>query len=223
MERITTIWLVILACLLIITKSAAQDNNFTITGTVTGNDTGESLPGVTVIYQGTSIGTSTDVEGKYALNVPDEQGTLMFTYVGYETMEVPIQGRSNIDASLEISLTSLEEIVVVGYGTQQEKDLTGSIVSVSSQEIENQPVSSVDALLQGRAAGVQISQSTGAPGGRVNIRIRGASSINAGNEPLFVIDGVPVYNSNKDPGGTSYGTFTPTNALNSINPNQMSA
>ena len=221
MERITIVCLLILGCLFTTTKLVAQDNDFTVSGTVTGNDTGETLPGVTVIYQGTSTGTSTDVNGRYSLNVPDAEGTLVFTSVGYETTEVPIQGRSTIDVTLEISLTSLEEIVVIGYGTQEKKDVTGSISSISSETLENQPVPSIDNLLQGRAAGVQISQSTGAPGGRVNIRIRGASSINAGNEPLFVIDGVPVYNGSKDPGGTSYGTFTPTNALTSLNPNDI--
>ena len=210
----------LLVCLLPTTWVMAQEE-VTITGTVTSEEDGTRLPGVNVLVKENSQGTITDIDGNYTITVPSRETTLVFSSVGFLSEAEPVGQRTTLDVVLSPDIKALEEIVVVGYGTQQEKDLTGSIASVSSQEIENQPAASIDNLLQGRAAGVQISQSTGAPGGRINIRIRGASSINAGNEPLFVIDGVPVYNDNKDPSGSSYGTFTPTNALTSINPNDI--
>lgn len=198
----------------------AQDETL-VTGQVTaaGPDH-ETIVGVNVVVKGTTRGTVTDAEGNYSLTVPS-QSTLVFSSIGYAPKEVAVGNRTRIDVTMDADVTSLEEIVIVGYGQQKKKDITGSISSISEKEIANQPAASVDNLLQGRAAGVQISQSSGAPGGRTNIRIRGASSINAGNEPLFVIDGIPVYNNSKDPGGTSYDTFTPTNALASLNPNDI--
>lgn len=223
MSKSITGLLAMLLCLCQPTTSNGQDGSFTVSGTVTSAETGETLPGVSIVYKGSPEGAGTNVNGQYSLTVPGNEGILVFSYVGFQTAEVAIDKRAEINVSLEVSVTALDEIVVVGYGTQQREDLTGAISSVSAEELQNQPLVSADQLLQGKAAGVQISNSSGAPGGRVNIRIRGASSINAGNEPLFVIDGIPVYNSSKDPGGTSYGTFTPTNALASINPNDIAS
>lgn len=185
-----------------------------ITGTV-------NLPGANILEKGKTNATKSDAVGNYKIRVSDPNATLIFSYVGYKTKEVKISGQSTIHVELELSASSVQEVVVVGYGTQQRKDITGSISTISASKIKNQPAVSVDQLLQGRAAGVDVSQASGAPGGRLNIRIRGASSLNAGNEPLFVIDDVPVYNSSKDPSGTSYGTFTATNALASLNPNDI--
>lgn len=192
-----------------------------ITGTITSSENAESLPGAGILEKGKTNATRSDSAGRYNIRVSDPNATLVISYVGYKTKEVKLNGQTKINIVLDPSAASVQEVVVVGYGTQQRKDITGSISTISASKIKNQPAVSVDQLLQGRAAGVDVSQASGAPGGRLNIRIRGASSLNAGNEPLFVIDDVPVYNSSKDPSGTSYGTFTATNALASLNPNDI--
>lgn len=196
---------------------SAQATTSIVTGTVNGELNGEGLPGVNILLKGTSTGTVTDQSGNYRIEVPAGKQVLVFSFIGYETQEITVTGQNVLNVTLDPDVRSLSEVVVVGYGTQKLKDVTGSISSISARDIQNQPASNIEALLQGRAAGVQISQASGAPGGNLNIRIRGASSINAGNEPLYVIDGVPIYNGSKDPSGTSYGTFNSTNALASLN------
>jgi TonB-dependent starch-binding outer membrane protein SusC len=170
-----------------------------VKGNVT-SDRGESLPGVSVIIKGSSLGTVTDANGAYSLTVPNPQATLVFSYIGMVTQEVAVNNRATINVLLTTDTKSLEEVVVVGYGTQKKGDLTVSLASVSAAEFKDQPVTGVGQALQGRAAGVQVTQSSNAPGGGVVVRIRGGNSINAGNEPLYVIDGFPVYNS----GGTDF-------------------
>lgn len=207
-------------CVLHALSVGAQEKKLTVTGTISAVN-GEKLPGASLMEKGTGNAAKSDSAGNYRINVSSLNSTLIVSFVGYKTMEVGIAGRPQVDILMDISASSVQEVVVIGYGTQQRKDITGSIASISSATIKNQPAASVDQLIQGRAAGVDVSQASGAPGGRLNIRIRGASSLNAGNEPLFVIDDVPVYNNSKDPSGTSYGTFTPTNALASLNPNDI--
>jgi TonB-linked SusC/RagA family outer membrane protein len=192
-----------------------------ISGRVTSGETGSAISGASVVFEGTAIGTVSDREGRFSLSVPHLNGRLIFSSIGYDSLLVDISNRTQISISLSPVSQALADVVVVGYGTQKRRDVTGSIASVSVSEIQNQPASNIETLLQGRASGVQISQGSGAPGGGLNIRIRGGSSINAGNEPLYVIDGVPVYNNNKDPSGSSYTSYTPTNALTSIDPNDI--
>ncbi|MGH2623368.1 MAG: TonB-dependent receptor plug domain-containing protein, partial [Sphingobacterium sp.] len=212
----------LMSCLLFCTTYVeAQTSSNTISGIVSGGNPLETLSGVSVMLKGTKIGTVTGSAGKYELTVPTSQGILIFSYIGYEVLEVEINQRTAINANLHASGNALEELVVVGYGTQKRKDLTGSIASVSAEDIKNQPASNIESLLQGRAAGVQINQSSGAPGSNLSVRIRGGSSINAGNEPLYVIDGIPLMNDNQDPSGTSYGTASSTNALTSLNPDDI--
>lgn len=160
-----------------------------ITGTVT-DSRGTPLPGANVLIKGTSRGTVTDVGGKYSIAVEDRNSVLVFSFIGYERREVSLQGRSVVDVSLDDDMQGLEEVIVVGYGTQKKSDLTGSISSVSQDELTAFP--SVNALqaLQGRAAGVAIQSTNGDPGGDFRVRIRGASSINASSDPLFVVDGL---------------------------------
>ncbi|MCG8321283.1 MAG: TonB-dependent receptor [Cytophagales bacterium] len=162
-----------------------------ISGTVT-DENGEGLPGVNILVKGTTIGTITDSDGNYKLSIPDDARTLVFTYVGYITEEIEIAERSVVDLSLSPDIETLQEIVVVGYGTVKKSDLTGSVSSVSSEEITQVPVTSVASTLQGRAAGVSVNQASGQPGQGVIIRIRGNNSISGGNNPLYVIDGFPV-------------------------------
>lgn len=159
-----------------------------ITGKVT-SETGETLPGVTVLVKGTTTGTATDPDGNYSITVPDPNGTLVFSYIGYVTQEVPMNGRTNIDIALVPDVQSLEEVVVIGYGTQERTDLTGSVASVSPTDLRRAPVATVNEAIQGRVPGVSVT-SSGAPGQTSNINIRGIGSLNGGSNPLYVIDGV---------------------------------
>jgi TonB-linked SusC/RagA family outer membrane protein len=165
-----------------------------IRGRVTSQD-GETLVGANVILKGTAIGTTTDVSGNFTFDVPDPDGILVFSYIGYISQEIPINNRQIINVTLMPDIQALSEIQIVGYGTQAKAEVTSAISSVSAQEIKDMPVIGLDQVLQGRAAGVQVTNNSGAPGGGVSIRIRGTSSLGAGNEPLYVIDGVPINNS----------------------------
>jgi len=158
-----------------------------ISGKVTDGN-GDSLPGATISVQGTSTGTVTDIDGNYSLNVPDD-ATVVFSYIGYETQLIKAGSQAVINVTLMEDTSSLEEVVVVGYGSQAKSRLTGAVTSIGAKEFENQPVTRLDQVLQGRAAGVQVTNSGGAPGGEVRIRIRGANSITGSNDPLYVIDG----------------------------------
>ncbi len=167
----------------------------TVTGRVI-DENGVGLPGVNVLLQGTQQGAATNADGRYSLTVPDRNdgpagGVLVFSSVGYERQEVPIQNRSTVDVTLKAAVGSLNEVVVVGYGIQKKTDLTGAISTVTGAEISRLPVAGIDQALQGRAAGVRVTQSTGAPGEGVAVRIRGVGTIND-NSPLFIIDGVPT-------------------------------
>ena len=161
----------------------------TITGQVTDLSTGETLPGVNILVKGTSIGTITDVDGNYRLTTPDDAETLVFSSVGYTGEEVAIDNRTTINLEMAPDIQSLSEVVVIGYGTVEKKDLTGSVASVKTEEITRVPTPRLDDALRGKVAGVQITPTSGAPGADVTIRIRGSNSLNASNEPLVVIDG----------------------------------
>ena len=165
-----------------------------ISGRVT-NETGETLVGASVILKGTSIGTTTDVSGNYNFDVPNGDGILVFSYIGYATQEVAINNRQIINVTLMPDLRALQEVQIVGYGTQSKAEVTSAIASVSSEQIKDMPLVGLDQALQGRAAGVQVTNNSGAPGGGVSIRIRGTSSLGGGNEPLYVVDGVPINNT----------------------------
>jgi TonB-linked SusC/RagA family outer membrane protein len=168
-----------------------------VKGNITDATNGEPLIGVNILIKGTSTGTVTDFDGNYILEVnPDD--ALIFSYIGYQSQEIDVSSRNVIDVMLQIEATSLDEIVVIGYGTTKKRDLTGSVTSISSKTIESVPIISADQALQGRAAGVFVQQNSGEPGAATTIRIRGTSSISAGNEPLYVIDGIPILTSAED-------------------------
>ena len=193
---------------------------FSVTGTVLDN-LGVPLPGANIVEKGTTNGTQTDFDGNFSITVNDSNAILVFTYIGFSSKEVAISGQSIINVSLEESAAALDEIVVVGYGTQKKSDLTGSVSSLKSEDLNPGANASVDQMMQGRAAGVQINQSSSAPGGGLSIRIRGSSSLNASNEPLYVIDGFPIDNSpNLSGGGDAEvgDNQSPNNPLNSLNP-----
>ncbi|CAN5608555.1 TonB-dependent receptor [soil metagenome] len=194
---------------------------FAVSGTVTSAEDNESIPGVNVLVRGTSIGAITDINGAYTINAPDGNATLVFTYVGFESQEVPINGRSTINVSINPDLRQLQEVVVVGYGSVRKSDLTGSVSSVSEKEIREVPVASLDHALQGRAPGVQVTQNNSAPGGSVSVRVRGGNSVVSGNEPLYVIDGFPIYPNDGNFNVGGFGQRVGGGALNTINPNDI--
>ena len=171
-----------------------------VSGKVTDKD-GAPLPGVTVTVKNTQSSTVTGQDGIYTINAP-AKSTLVFSYVGYQTVEVSANGNTSRITMIPGS-NSLSEVVVVGYGTSSKRDVTGSIAKVSSKEISNTPATSFETALQGRAAGVYVQQQNGKVGQGINIRIRGASSVTAGNEPLYVIDGIPVITGNFSNNGSA--------------------
>lgn len=160
-----------------------------ISGKVT-DQSGVGLPGVTVLVAGTTNGTVTDLDGNYKIQA--NQGTLRFSFIGFTTQEIPIGAQNTINVTLEEEYTELNEVVVIGYGTQQKKDLTTAVVTVNDEEFRDRPIQNAQQALQGKAAGVQVTQPSGKPGSALSIRVRGATSVLAGNEPLYVVDGVPT-------------------------------
>ena len=176
--------------------------------------TGEPLPGVTVVVKNTNIGTTTGPDGSFQLAVPQTPAVLVFSFIGYTAKEVPVKDQKPIEVILLDDAKALEEVVVVGYGAQKRSDVTGAVSSISQTALK-QPLSSVDQALKGAAPGVQVTQTSGQPGGGVSVRIRGGSSIQGGNEPLYVIDGYPIYNSTATAGTLSGNAVNP---LASINP-----
>ncbi len=156
------------------------------------DEKGNGLPGVTVVVKGSTKGTTTDEQGNFKLAVPNQQATLVFSFVGYESKEVPVGNKTTFTVSLAAGDQTLNEVVVVGYGSQLKKEITGAVQTVSAAEIKDLPVSQIGQKLQGRLAGVQINQATGKPGQGISIRIRGQVSVSAGSDPLYVVDGFPI-------------------------------
>ena len=190
--------------------------NIDIRGVVTSAEDGEGLPGVNIQIKGTSVGTVTDVNGNYTISA-DPEALLIFSFIGYANKEVMINGRAIIDLAMEQDITTIDEVVVVAYGTVKKRDLTGAVSSVKGEELTKVAPTSFDQALQGRAAGVQVTQVSGRPGGETSIRIRGSSSISAGNEPLYVVDGMIITSRSPDlnVGGAA---GPPLNPLAAINP-----
>ena len=167
----------------------------TVSGTIT-DEKGKALPGVNITIKGTTKGTNSDASGHFKIEVPTENTTLVFSYVGYIKQEVVVGNRTVFNISLALELQSLDEVVVVGYGTQSKRAVSGAVSSVGFKQFQDRSFSNVTQALSGQIAGVNISQSQGAPGVSPIIRIRGVSSITAGTNPLFVVDCVPLENFN---------------------------
>lgn len=198
---------------LTITTVMAQDR--TISGKVTDAKDGQPIPGVNVLVKGTSSGAITDIDGNYKLAVPSGATTLVFSFVGYQSTEVELGSRAVIDIAMETDVQQLTEVVVVGYGTTLKQDLMGNVANVAGEEVELQPVTTVEQAIQGRTAGVLITSQNGKLGQAMDIRIRGASSISASNQPLYVIDGVPVTSNSQSSSSAA------TNPLADLNFNDI--
>ena len=200
--------------------SSAMAQDVTVSGTVVSADDGETLPGVTVMLQGTNRGTATGTEGTYEITVPSD-GTLVFSSVGFKKQEIPVNGQTTIDVELAPDIAKLEDVVVVGYGTQSRRDLTSSISTVGSEQLENQELNTIENALQGNTAGVQVTQAGGTLGSPSAVRIRGTASINADAQPLYVVDGVPITTGDGSIGREVSGVGIGTNPLINLNPDDI--
>jgi len=206
--------------ILMLTSAFAQN---TIKGTVTSDDSPNGLPGVNVLVKDGNSGTMTNFDGEYEITVPSDNAVLVFSYIGYKVQEIPVGQNSTINVKLVSDISALDEVVVVGYGTQVRRDVTGSISSLNEDSFSAQANTNVDQMIQGKAAGVQVVQNSGEPGGGMSINIRGVGSINAGSSPLYVIDGLPINNSPAIPqtGNETAGTRSPRNPISFLNPEDI--
>ncbi|MDG3581588.1 SusC/RagA family TonB-linked outer membrane protein [Galbibacter pacificus] len=182
-------------CLLACSLSFGQQNT-TVTGSITETETGTPLPGVNVVEKGSSNGTTTDFDGNYSINVSSLNATLIISYIGFKTQEIPLNGASSINIVLEPDTQSLDEVVVIGYGTQKKSDLTGAVGSMDTETLTDRSMNNPLEAMQGNVPGVQITQSTGRIGDGYDITIRGKNSLGGNSGPLFVVDGVPTSNIN---------------------------
>ncbi len=186
-KYVGVLYIVLFSCI----GAWAQSN---ITGKVT-DEKGAGLSGVSILLKGTSTGAGTDANGNFSIPVPNAKGTLVVSSVGFSTQEIPVNNRGTVNVTLASDVRSLENVVVVGYGTQARKQVTGAVQTINSKELKDIPVSQITQKLQGRLAGVQINQTTGKPGQGMSVRIRGQLSVSAGSDPLYVVDGFPITGS----------------------------
>ena len=206
--------------LFIVSPFLVQAQERRVTGKVTDAETGDNIPGVNVLVKGSTVGTSTDANGGYQLVVPSDNAILVFSFIGYASSEVAVGNQTIIDQKLQADTKSLEEVVVVGYGTQRKADLTGAVggLRASDVDIGSKPITSADQLLAGRVAGIQISNRSGDPGAPIDVRIRGVGTAGV-NSPLWVIDGVPLVQTTNITVNT--GSSTESNPLAGINPTDI--
>jgi iron complex outermembrane receptor protein len=203
---------------LLLTGINIYSQDIRVEGKVTSTEDGGPLPGVSIVVKGANVGTTTNFDGEYVLNA-DVSSTMIFSYLGFKTLEVAVNGQSTLDVQLEADVAELENVVVIGYGTQRKKDVTGAVASLKSEDFNQGSVVGPEELLRGRVAGVNISNVSSAPGAGASVRIRGGTSITASNEPLYVIDGFPIDNGAIDPGSPLITTRTSaSNPLSMLNP-----
>ena len=189
----------------------AQSTSLTVTGKLYDSKTNEPLIGGSVVIKGTSKGVSTDANGKYSISVPNNKAVLVFRYLGYNSSEIEVGAKNIIDVALVSASSDLAQVVVMGYGTQKQRDVTGSVKSVKSEAFNKGIINSPEQLLQGKVAGVNVTSATGEPGGTQGITIRGPGGLRTGSTPLFVIDGLALDNSSTGGG----------NPLNFLNPQDI--
>ncbi len=211
-------WLLIM--LVTSTLYAGEIPDRTITGQVTTSSDPMGLPGVNIIVKGTTVGTVTDIDGRYTITVPDEGATLVFSMIGFETHEEAVGSRTVLNVELGEDISALDEVVVVGYGTVRKSDLTGSVAALKKEDFNPGVITSAEQLIAGKMAGVQVVQNSAEPGGGISVNVRGVGSVNSGNAPLYVIDGLPFSNSNAVSGTSDrFGApRTERSPLSSLNP-----
>lgn len=186
-------WIAFLVVVQLFFTFSAIAQQQTVTGKVTEADTGEALPGVNIVIKGTTTGTVTDVDGNFRLNVNNPQtDVLIFRFIGFSEQEIPVNGRITINVEMQSATFGIEEVVAIGYGTVQRRDITGSVASVSGEALQAIPVASATEAITGKLAGVQIAATEGSPDAEIRIRVRGGGSITGDNTPLFIVDGFPV-------------------------------
>lgn len=211
--------LLLLPVLLIMGSSAYAQ--ITVSGTVA--DATGPIPGVNIVVQGTSNGAQSDFDGNYTIENVASDATLVFSYIGYTTQEVAVNGQSTLNVTLQEDVESLSEVVVIGYGTTTVKDATGAVSSVTAEDFNQGVILTPEQLIQGKTAGVQITQSSGEPGAGIDIRIRGANSVRSNNNPLFVVDGIPLSGENTTAEGVDvgFGSSAAKSPLAFLNPNDI--
>ncbi|MFT7589259.1 MAG: TonB-linked SusC/RagA family outer membrane protein [Limisphaerales bacterium] len=213
----------LLLCLLcLVSTFVLQGQSLTVSGTLSEED-GETLIGATVQVKGTTKGTASDIDGKYTI-ITDADAILVFSFIGYVKQEIPVEGRTVIDLALAPDYNKLDEVVVVGFGTQSKRFTTGSIAKVDEEALRQVPSITAEGALQGRAAGVQITSSSAIAGSPVTVRVRGTSSFQASSEPLYVVDGVPIITGNYSSNSANNWGLAPaqeSNALAQINPTDI--
>jgi TonB-dependent starch-binding outer membrane protein SusC len=212
----------VLATPLHITSNTHGENSMdfqmpTVSGRVTSKDEGVGLPGTNIIIKGTTQGTVTDSNGDFRIEVPSSESILIFSAIGFTSQEVVLNGRTTLNITMEPDITTLSEVVVVGYGTQKKADITGAVATFKTDQILERPLSRVDQALVGQMAGVRVKQTSGVPGRGFSVQVRGTGSITAGTEPLYVIDGFPLEPAQQN----SSGAFVNGNPLDNINPNDI--
>src|SRR5687768_8324597 len=186
----------------------------TVSGRVTSGTDGSPLPGVSVLIKGTTSGTTTDADGRYSLNVPDLQNSILtLSFIGFKPQEIQLNNRTTLDVVMVEDVTLFDEIVVIGYGTQKRSDLTGAVGSVGEERLRERPSTSLNQALSGKITGVQVNTNSGRPGGKANVRVRGFSSINSSNNPLYVVDGVQLPQGNQDQFSQSIDYINPNDIV----------
>lgn len=210
-----------LTVLLIFAATTVWSQSKTVSGTVTSSDDGSGLPGVNVLEKGTSNGTVTNADGTFTISVGAD-AVLTFSFVGYTTQEIVVGTQTSLNVSLVSDVTSLSEVVVIGYGEVNKRDATGAVVAVSSKDFNPGVIASPEQLIMGKTAGVQMTSATGNPGDGVQLRIRGANSIRSNNNPLFVVDGVPLSGGTQPASADlGLGSIGDTNPMNFLNPSDI--
>ncbi|MDP4214594.1 MAG: TonB-dependent receptor [Bacteroidota bacterium] len=224
MKRKKIIFLLLICCFTLSSHYTRAQNPpaspnaaLTVSGVVS-DENGKPLPGITVQVKGTSTSTLTGADGAYRIALPKPNSILVFSYVGYQTLEIGVNNRMIINTSMELSTKALSDVVVIGYGSQSKRDVTGAVSSFDARKLEERPLQRIDQALVGQLAGVTVKQTTGIPGKAFSIQVRGTGSISGGNEPLYVIDGFPLSVNSSNTGN---GTFTTGNPLDNINPNDI--
>ncbi|HTI08380.1 MAG TPA: TonB-dependent receptor [Puia sp.] len=207
----------LVACLLSLPFLSFSQEKFHVSGKVS-DETGKSLPNVTILIKGTKNATTTGAEGTFELRAPSGNAVLVFSFIGYEQQSVSLSSRHELQVSMKVSGNSLSDVIVVGYGSQKRANVTGAVALLKNDHFDERPITRIDQALVGQLAGVTVKQNTGIPGKAFSIQVRGSGSISAGNEPLYVIDGMPLTNNSSNTGN---GSFVGGNPMDNINPNDI--